>query len=779
MKRRTHVIPKDIFSIGIGLTRSFKVGKEKSVRHEKGLFGIKKTVKVKMMDTYPHGAPVGGFGAGTIGRTPDGDFSVWHLNTGRHIYETLPACQFHVFQKQGKKKISQSLSANRPRGRQLRSFKWKYPKGQGTYSSIYPRSFFQYSAKQWPMGLSCTQFSPVLPDNYKETSYPVAIYVWRGKNTTSEPIELSIMFTWENISGWDATWPAAVHNSEQCFWIKNKGGTVHTVVEKKDAISLVMSHEKKKGQFALTVPQNAEHVISWQKDFDPEGNGHIVWHPFSRTGVLQDRAVTATGKRNAGAVALKLVVQPGDDIEVPFVLSWDLPLHELKHSKTFKRYYTKFFGSSGKNAARIGAEALSNYRSWEKDIDTWQRPYLKKYAPWFASYIFNEMYYLADGGTIWDAVSGDFGLLECYDYFFYETLDVRFYGSFPLLKFWPKLELKVMGNFAKTILKQDNTFTRFWEYNWKTDIEITEEPRYVYSGPIKVKGACPHDLGSLGHVPLRTMNSYIWRNPNYWKDINAKFVLLIYRDYISGGKDKAFLKASWPAVKEAMYFLKKMDKDNDGMIENEGFPDQTYDNWPMSGVSAYCATLWLGALDAALAMAKLLKKSHEVHDFKDWLVRGKKVFEEKLWNGAYYNCFEGCTDIFSDQLVGQWYARLLKLPDIVPSGHAKSALRSIFKNNVMTFAGGVQGAVNGRKADGSKCGHEQGDDAWIGTNCFLSGLLFSYGLKKEGWQVIRGVHDILYKRKGYYFRSPEGYREDGDYVGTMYMRPMAVWSIVE
>ncbi|MBU0579613.1 MAG: hypothetical protein KKA19_00395, partial [Candidatus Margulisbacteria bacterium] len=35
-----------------------------------------------MIDTYPHGMPVGGFGAGTIGRTPEGDFSIWHLIPG-------------------------------------------------------------------------------------------------------------------------------------------------------------------------------------------------------------------------------------------------------------------------------------------------------------------------------------------------------------------------------------------------------------------------------------------------------------------------------------------------------------------------------------------------------------------------------------------------------------------------------------------------------------------------------------------------------------------------
>jgi non-lysosomal glucosylceramidase len=45
-----------------------------------------------------HGMPLGGFGAGCIGRSPRGDFNLWYLDGGEHIYQTLPACQFSVFE---------------------------------------------------------------------------------------------------------------------------------------------------------------------------------------------------------------------------------------------------------------------------------------------------------------------------------------------------------------------------------------------------------------------------------------------------------------------------------------------------------------------------------------------------------------------------------------------------------------------------------------------------------------------------------------------------------
>ena len=39
-----------------------------------------------------HGMPLGGFGAGCIGRGTDGSFNLWHLDGGEHWFGTLPDC---------------------------------------------------------------------------------------------------------------------------------------------------------------------------------------------------------------------------------------------------------------------------------------------------------------------------------------------------------------------------------------------------------------------------------------------------------------------------------------------------------------------------------------------------------------------------------------------------------------------------------------------------------------------------------------------------------------
>jgi uncharacterized protein (DUF608 family) len=43
----------------------------------------------------------------------------------------------------------------------------------------------------------CLQLSPVIPDNYRESSLPCAVFVWRIENDTSEDIDVSLMLSWQ------------------------------------------------------------------------------------------------------------------------------------------------------------------------------------------------------------------------------------------------------------------------------------------------------------------------------------------------------------------------------------------------------------------------------------------------------------------------------------------------------------------------------------------------------------------------------------------------------
>ena len=128
-------------------------------------------------DGYWQGAPVGGFGSGTFSRTYRGDFSRWHLKAGIHKYETVYANQFAIYEKSegASESIAQVLLADHPKNEDLRSWKWDYPVGAGTYYALYPKSWYDYRWDKLPAHVTLEQFSPILPNNYRETSYPVAV----------------------------------------------------------------------------------------------------------------------------------------------------------------------------------------------------------------------------------------------------------------------------------------------------------------------------------------------------------------------------------------------------------------------------------------------------------------------------------------------------------------------------------------------------------------------------------------------------------------------------
>ena len=65
-----------------------------------------------------------------------------------------------------------------------------------------PRAGSPTEPKRCPVKLTVEQFSPILPNNYKETSYPVAVYRWTAENPSANPVTVSILFSWTNMVGW-------------------------------------------------------------------------------------------------------------------------------------------------------------------------------------------------------------------------------------------------------------------------------------------------------------------------------------------------------------------------------------------------------------------------------------------------------------------------------------------------------------------------------------------------------------------------------------------------
>jgi non-lysosomal glucosylceramidase len=746
-------------------------------------------------DGYWQGAPVGGFGAGTFSRTYRGDFARWHIKGGVHKYQPVTANEFAMFQQAdgdaaGTAKV---LTADHPKDKSLSSWNWDYPVGAGDYYALYPKAWFDYRWDKFPAHVVLEQFSPILPDNYKESSYPVAVYRWHADNPTKRRVTVSVLLSWANMVGWFRTFShdlrgginAGNHNRAANEALGSTG-TMKGIVLDRNHIGPVQ--EQWDGQFAIAALESPGVEVTYQTTFAPDRDGKEVWAPFSKDGRLanSDDSWTSSDEPLAGAIAVRFTLEPGEKRVIPMVIAWDLPIVEFGAGRKWNRRYTDFYGTTGLNAWAIARDGLKNAASWSNAIDTWQGQYVNDESKplWYRGMLFNELYVLADGGSFWGRPSvasasnpkspAVYSFMECYDYPYYETLDVRFYGSMPLLKFWPELEKEAMRVFAFTVPQESN---EKMEWIWKTQ----------HSGELnfrirKAKGAVPHDLGVPQEDPFVQINQFSWQDTNGWKDLNPKFVLMIYRDFVfTGRKDLPFLRDTWPAVQEALAYLRQFDHNGDGLPENGGYPDQTYDEWVVRGESAYSAGLWLAALRSAEEIAKQLNDATAAKQYHDLFAKGQASYIKNLWNGEYLRYDTGSEyrdNIQADQLAGQWYANMTGLGDIISADMQRKALKKIFAFNVMKFADGTMGAVNGIAADGSLVKtNEQVQEVWTGTTFGLAALMLSDKMKDEAYKTAWGIYHTSYETKGYWFRTPEAWDITGNYRASMYMRPAAIWAM--
>jgi non-lysosomal glucosylceramidase len=640
------------------------------------------------------------------------------------------------------------------------------------------------------------QYSPVLPSNYQESSYPVAIYNWYAQNPTDKPVTVSILFSWVNMVGWfrDET-----HNLNGSLNNQNKNSYRSEQIQNGTMQGIVFDRlrnggvkDEWDGQFAIATLAGSGVDVTYTTNWSPYGDGSEVWRPFSSDGRLPNWApeIASAGEPMAAAIAARFTLAPHEKKLVPIALAWDLPVVEFGGGRKWLRHYSKFFDASGTNAWKIARTALENAESWSRQIDAWQKPVIDDDSKplWYRGELFNELYILADGGTMWghelngfgnphhesSKTADSFSYLECFDYQYYGTSDVRFYGSFPLIRFWPEIEKQEMRQYTDTI-PESNTQEYLWAWKSQHEHSLAFMRR-------KAAGSAPHDLGSPTEDPFVNVNQYNYQDVSNWRDLNSKYVLMVWRDYVfSGSSDTEFLRYTWNGVKIAMEHLRQYDTNGDGLIENGGFPDQTYDNWIARGESSYSGSLYLAALRATAEIARKLADHHTAQSYDELFKRAQTAFIKNLWNGTYFNYDVGSDynkDIMAEQLAGQWYANLTGLGDLVPADMRRSALQHVFDFNVMKFQNGTMGAVNGIGPDGALLHeNEQVEEVWTGTTFGVASHMLSEGMRDQAFKTAEGVYNVVWKDRGYFFRTPEAYDANGMYRASMYMRPGAIWSM--
>jgi uncharacterized protein (DUF608 family) len=359
-------------------------------------------------------------------------------------------------------------------------------------------------------------------------------------------------------------------------------------------------------------------------------------------------------------VTSSVKLKPGESREVRFVLAWFYPDARDSDGKSVGHQYANWFDGSQAVAEYVTA----GWSNIARRVGEWQeRIYTETTAPaWLKDQAVNSLYAMVRNSS-W-LKDGRFTQSESFiGCPITETIVCRFYGSIPLAMFFPDLER--------------NTMRQFMRHQ-------------------RADGAIPFAFGGGER----------WDAPYYETQQiidSTEFVLMAWRDY-AWWRDRAWADEVYPAVKRSIAFARTLDTDGDGLINDE-LSRQYYDCWQFYGASSYTDGIWLAALKAAIAFARLEDDEAFAAECEALLAAAQPAFEQQLWTGSYYRLWnDPAKNARSDtclaaQLTGQWYAYLCGLGEVLPHARIITALEHVSRAN---GAGDVWALVNGIMPDGSR-----------------------------------------------------------------------------
>jgi len=651
----------------------------------------------------------------------------------------IPGFHFGIFCEEKKKKTARLLETQPAGG---------YPGVSSIrYEGRYPFARLRYEDPDLPVSCELEAFSPLIPQDEKNSSLPAAFFRFKVTNPGARAVTVSLMACGRNLAG------------DWCVGRFNQAAREHDMVSLNFYNRKTQAQDPCAGEMSLSLLKSRRFDCSLAGEWNMQSAPFVFdkdhfslgepWQQFSRDGTLGDgnteRLVSSESVQLGGALAAKTVLKARSSVVVTFVWSWFFP--GFAEGRMYENWFHNISELNlylARNYERLGAET----RAWHKDLAA------LKIDDWLKDALVNNLYPFSSS-TLWSK-RGRFGFFEAPEVCpLLGTLDVRFFASTALALFFPQMDLKEITQLAEA-----------------------QRPQ----------GYIPHDLGNKrSDLPSNSTNGLLW------KDLNSKFILLVWRAFLLTG-DEAFLKKMYPFVKKAFYWLCACDKDKDGLPDSEG-ADSTFDMWSLRGATAYTGGIFLAALLALERMAGRLGDEDMAQEARLWHKKGRLQFEKKLWHKSYFIAYNDCGKELSErqithqlrsqkvsisctssQLLGQWAAHLLGLGYIVSEDKVKKALATILSLNANPF-----GAVNAVLPSGEKDrSNWHTEHVWFGMTYCLGALAIYEGFDKEGLALVRKAWENVSLHALNPWNQPDMVSStDGSHVfGDHYMRNMVLWSVL-
>jgi len=711
--------------------------------------------------------PLGGIGTGTVSLGGRGNLRDWEIFNRPGKGVNLPFTFFALyFEQQGQKPLVRVLEgALTPPFTGEDGYRRTEVPGlprmeKARFRGEYPFAWIDMEDSRIPLHVTLEAFNPFIPLKPEESGIPAFVIRFRVKNLSPHQAKITIAGSILNPVGFDGegTIDGVGHD---------KFGQNLNEIRKGPALSgLFMSSQKVKpdaaafGTMALATPwKNITYLSHWVRGqwWD---DLQIFWDDFAEDGVLKnlEEATPSPDKRtDIGTLGLIATIEPFGEVTLPFILSWNFPnfvdyfdIVREQRGQMFKNHYAERFADAWKSAEHL----FQNLPQLEKE-----------------SRMFHEIFYSTTlPPYVLDAVSSQASITRTNTCFWLEG--GKFFGF--------------EGCNDKSGCCPLNC-AHVWNYEQSLAFLFPSLERFMREVDFL------NNTNDKGEMVFRT--SLPLSSGVFWKfrpaaDGQLGKIINLYRDWQLSG-DMEFLKKIWPKAKKALeYTWTAWDANKDGLIEGE--QHNTYDI-EFYGPNSMIGTFYLGALLAGSRMAEAVGDPGAAKLYKGVFDKGRKAFDDLLWNGEYYvqkydqvmekkyQYGEGC---LSDQMLGQWLAMVAGLGRFLPQDRLQTTLRSIFNYNFMTDFKNYSNLQRTYALNDERglllCTWPKGgrpplpfvysDEVWTGIEYHVASHLMYEGLVEEGLTIVKAVRDRYDGKR----RNPWDEVECGHH----YARAMSSWGIL-
>jgi non-lysosomal glucosylceramidase len=512
------------------------------------------------------------------------------------------------------------------------------------FTGKFPFGLVELQDSAMPVTAALEGWSPFIPGNDRESSLPVAVVFVTLRNRSRAKLQAVLGANLQNVCGYPEL-----------------GGAVNRIVreEKFTALSLATAkHKPDSARFGTIALATTQAVDSWQTYWRAGDWGdfmalqHFV-NTFARTGRYDnDQPSGPTDDRNAmaGSLGIRADLGPGEERRIPLILAWHVPNFEHYWGK--KTTWTNYYATQWKDALDVARYTVDNLSRLEAETRRFQETFFASSVP----------------GHVLEAISSQLSILRS-----------------PTVSRLPDGTLYGFEGCHPNAGCCEGSCSHVWNY--------VQSVAYLFPALERSMREIDYKYNlreSDGHMTFRLpMPPGTFADHKFHAAADGQLggVLRVYREWQACGDDR-WLRSIWPKVKKALeYAWIAWDKDKDGLLE--GIHHNTLDI-EFHGPETMCGSMYLAALLAAERMARYLGDEDSAREYRRVFESGSRKSDAELFNGEHYfqrinpgdnapfQVDRGC---IIDQVIGQWYARMLELGDVYKRENVRQALTSLFKYN--------------------------------------------------------------------------------------------------